>query len=89
MFDLVEVLKDIKTNIKHDSSNLYSTYPSLEDDRKVDRYDGQTLFVKNTPVYELGNFLGGGSAGMVYEAENLKTKEVRGQLCCLSPLHLL
>jgi hypothetical protein len=42
----------------------------------VSRYDGQTLYINDNPIYELGHFLGGGAAGMVYEAENKRTKEV-------------
>ncbi len=39
-------------------------------------YDGQTLLdERNSPIYEVGNFLGGGSAGTVYECENCKTHE--------------
>lgn len=30
---------------------------------------------KDTPLFEVGNFLGGGAAGTVYEAENVKSKE--------------
>ena len=44
--------------------------------RQIDRYDGQTIFKDNEALYELGNFLGGGSAGVVYEAENLKNVRV-------------
>ncbi len=43
---------------------------------QVDRYDGQTVWVDGEPLYELGSFLGGGSSGVVYEAENLKSKYV-------------
>lgn len=35
--------------------------------RQVDSFDGQTITVDNKPCYELGGFLGGGAAGVVYE----------------------
>lgn len=35
--------------------------------RKVDSFDGQTITVDGKPCYELGGFLGGGAAGVVYE----------------------
>ncbi|OQR99730.1 serine/threonine protein kinase [Achlya hypogyna] len=35
---------------------------------KVDRYDGQSIFIGNEQRYELGGYLGGGTAGVVYEA---------------------
>ena len=40
--------------------------------RKVDSYDGQVIKVSGEPAYELGNYLGGGVAGVVYEATSLK-----------------
>lgn len=43
--------------------------------RKVHRYDGQLIWIGNEVHYELGNYLGGGSAGVVYEATNLKGKK--------------
>ncbi len=35
--------------------------------RKVDSFDGQTITINGKPSYELGSFLGGGAAGVVYE----------------------
>lgn len=35
--------------------------------RKVDSFDGQTITMGGKPGYELGGFLGGGAAGVVYE----------------------
>lgn len=35
--------------------------------RKVDSFDGQTITINGKPTYELGSFLGGGAAGVVYE----------------------
>lgn len=35
--------------------------------RKVDSFDGQTITIDGKPAYELGGFLGGGAAGVVYE----------------------
>jgi len=40
--------------------------------RKVDRYDGQLITVNGEACYDLGNYLGGGAAGNVHEAINLK-----------------
>mmetsp|Transcript_205 Transcript_205/g.402 ORF Transcript_205/g.402 Transcript_205/m.402 type:complete len:530 (+) Transcript_205:61-1650(+) len=48
---------------------------SLSSFRKiVERFDGQLIWLKNEnePCYELGNYLGGGAAGCVYEATDLK-----------------
>lgn len=43
---------------------------------EVVSFDGQTVWAdKSTPLYEVGNFLGGGAAGTVYEAEHVKSKE--------------
>lgn len=50
---------------------------------KVYRYDGQGIWTSSDSGYasysdyELGSFLGGGAAGVVYEAECFKTKRVR------------
>lgn len=50
---------------------------------KVYRYDGQSICTSldsgyaSYSDYELGSFLGGGAAGVVYEAECFKTKRVR------------
>ncbi len=40
--------------------------------RKVDRYDGQVVWVEGEAAYEMGNYLGGGSSGVVYEAVDLR-----------------
>ena len=42
---------------------------------RVDRYDGQTVWCKNEPLYELGNYLGSGAAGSVYEAFHVSTQQ--------------
>ncbi|KAF0696812.1 Aste57867_12474 [Aphanomyces stellatus] len=42
---------------------------------KVDRYDGQSIFINGELRYELGGYLGGGTAGVVYEAFCLSTKQ--------------
>ena len=39
--------------------------------RKVDNYDGQTITVDGKTAYELGNYLGDGVAGVVYEGTRL------------------
>ena len=41
--------------------------------RKIDKYDGQNIFAGNKVVYELGNYLGGGASGSVYQAVEVST----------------
>lgn len=36
--------------------------------RQVHNYDGQSIFANGSIVYELGNYLGGGASGSVYQA---------------------
>lgn len=36
--------------------------------RKIDKYDGQYIFTSGKVIYELGNYLGGGASGSVYQA---------------------
>jgi serine/threonine protein kinase len=43
--------------------------------RRVDYYDGQTINVDGIPTYEVGNYLGGGVAGVVYEGQRLRPLE--------------
>mmetsp|Transcript_11699 Transcript_11699/g.18114 ORF Transcript_11699/g.18114 Transcript_11699/m.18114 type:complete len:1064 (-) Transcript_11699:93-3284(-) len=43
--------------------------------RRVNQYDGQVIEVDEKPTYELGNYLGGGVAGVVYEGHRLRPKE--------------
>jgi len=43
--------------------------------RRVDTYDGQVISVEGKPAYELGNYLGGGVAGVVYEGHRLQPME--------------
>ena len=43
--------------------------------RRVDSYDGQVIGVDGAPTYELGNYLGGGVAGVVYEGHRLRPIE--------------
>lgn len=40
--------------------------------RRVDSYDGQVIMVDEKPTYEVGNYLGGGVAGVVYEGTRLR-----------------
>jgi serine/threonine protein kinase len=37
--------------------------------RIADRYDGQNIFVNGVAEYNLGDYLGGGAAGVVYDAQ--------------------
>jgi hypothetical protein len=39
--------------------------------RRVNRYDGSVIHVEGVASYELGNYLGGGVAGVVYEGQRL------------------
>lgn len=40
--------------------------------RRVDSYDGNVIVVDTKPTYEIGNYLGGGVAGVVYEGHRLR-----------------
>lgn len=44
--------------------------------RRVQRYDGSTIWVDDKPVYEIGNYLGSGSAGVVHEVHDLMKDKV-------------
>lgn len=47
-----------------------------KDVTNVVSFDGQNVWLnKTTALYEVGNFLGGGAAGTVYEAEHVSSKE--------------
>lgn len=53
---------------------------------KIHSFDGQIVWYdKDTELFEVGNFLGGGAAGTVYECEHVRTRE-RFALKILSPL---
>lgn len=39
--------------------------------RRVNKYDGSVIHVEGVAAYELGNYLGGGVAGVVYEGHRL------------------
>jgi hypothetical protein len=57
--------------------------------RLVDSYDGQIIVVDQKPTYELGNYLGGGVAGVVYEGHRLRPMDeypVRGGVLNETPL---
>ena len=43
--------------------------------RRVDIYDGQVIVVDGKATYEIGNYLGGGVAGVVYEGHRLRPME--------------
>jgi hypothetical protein len=40
--------------------------------RRVDSYDGNVIVVDQKPTYEIGNYLGGGVAGVVYQGHRLR-----------------
>lgn len=53
---------------------------------RIHSFDGQTVWYdRDTELFEVGNFLGGGAAGTVYECEHVQTRE-RFALKILSPL---
>lgn len=41
--------------------------------RQVDKYDGQRILIQQQVVYELGNYLGGGASGAVYQATDISS----------------
>lgn len=43
--------------------------------RRVDSYDGQIIAIDGKPTYDVGNYLGGGVAGVVYEGHRLRPLE--------------
>jgi len=43
--------------------------------RQIDKYDGQTIFVNGEVAYELGNYLGGGASGSVYQAIDMSSEQ--------------
>ena len=45
------------------------------EERQVDKYDGQTISICGVPAYDLGNYLGGGAAGVVYEGFQASTRK--------------
>ena len=53
---------------------------------KIHSFDGQVIYLdRDTELFEVGNFLGGGAAGTVYECEHAKSRE-RFALKILNPL---
>jgi len=50
---------------------MYSQGPEGLIQRQVDRYDGQSIYVKGQVTFELGNYLGGGASGSVYQATDV------------------
>ena len=44
--------------------------------RRIDKYDGQTIFINNEVAYELGNYLGGGASGSVYQAVETQASNI-------------
>ena len=59
--------------------------------RKIDKYDGQYIFNSGKIVYELGNYLGGGASGSVYQAsepagDHQETQERQVAIKILNPL---
>mmetsp|Transcript_9245 Transcript_9245/g.10555 ORF Transcript_9245/g.10555 Transcript_9245/m.10555 type:complete len:988 (-) Transcript_9245:101-3064(-) len=72
-FESDEIVLDRK-----DRQRIYQKQQIKERDgfcRRVDTYDGQVIVVDNKPTYEIGNYLGGGVAGVVYEGHRLRPME--------------
>jgi serine/threonine protein kinase len=44
--------------------------------KQIDKYDGQTILIKNQPVYELESWLGAGASGTVYQALDVSSQKV-------------
>ncbi|TYZ63911.1 hypothetical protein PybrP1_012158 [[Pythium] brassicae (nom. inval.)] len=53
---------------------MHERHPRRLQTVKVDHYDGQAIYSNNELIYELGGYLGGGAAGVVYEAFCMRTK---------------
>jgi len=53
---------------------LFALLGSMET-RRILHYDGQTIQVSKEDTYELGNYLGGGSSGVVYECVHHGTRQ--------------
>jgi hypothetical protein len=63
---------------RHKRERIYRKQQIKERDgfcRRVDTYDGQLVVVDGVPTYEIGNYLGGGVAGVVYEGHRLRPME--------------
>lgn len=58
-----------------DKKKIYSDSERDGFCRRVDYYDGQTIHLDGLPTYEVGNYLGGGVAGVVYEGHRLRPIE--------------
>jgi hypothetical protein len=69
--------------------NQHKTIKTHEDGfcRQVDGYDGQVIRVEGREEYELGNYLGGGVAGVVYEALRLRPPSEYYEAPMLSHIH--
>lgn len=76
---------EIKSHHHQNSRRAVSVFLSSPSEmkslyRKVDSFDGQIIMVDGKPCYELGGFLGGGAAGVVYEV-GLRASFVSGRVC--------
>lgn len=60
---------------RRDAEFIYEKQRMKERDgfcRRVDNYDGNVIIVDHKPTYEIGNYLGGGVAGVVYQGHRLR-----------------
>jgi serine/threonine protein kinase len=54
--------------------------------RQVEKYDGQSIVVDGNEAYEIGNYLGGGASGSVYQAADLSTDDTMVAIKILNPI---
>jgi len=61
-------------NTKHPNNTPFQFISDDHFTRRVDAYDGQVIVCSDSrlPTYEVGNYLGGGVAGVVYEGKRLR-----------------
>jgi len=57
--------------VTHQATKMHSESERDGFCRRVDYYDGKTISVDGKSAYEVGNYLGGGVAGVVYEGNRL------------------
>lgn len=68
-------MKELETKAKKEQDKIYAKQRMKERDgfcRRVDNYDGNVIVVDHKPTYEIGNYLGGGVAGVVYQGHRLR-----------------
>jgi hypothetical protein len=61
----------VSTGIREGNGHQQQPQQQFLVHRQVDKYDGQSIWINDIEVYELGNYLGGGASGSVYQATDL------------------